>query len=114
MATSSGYIAYVLEQLEALGPVTTKRMFGGYGLYHHGLFFALVSSQDEFYLKVDEHNRPMFEARGCKLFKPMEDRAGLNYMTVPEDVLEDPRELAQWARTAVEAQSRKSQARKKG
>jgi len=107
MAASPGYIAYVLEQLEALGPVTHKRMFGGIGLYHHGLFFALISSQDEVYLKVDDHNRPMFEARGCKLFQPMPDRGSLNYMTVPEDVLEDPRELAQWARTAVDAQARK-------
>ena len=107
MATSPGYIAYVLEQLEALGPVTSKRMFGGFGLYHHGLFFALVSSQDELYLKVDDQNRPMFEARGCKLFQPMPDRPPLSYMTVPEEVIEDPRDLADWARSAVEAQARK-------
>ena len=103
MAVSPGYIAYVIEQLAELGPVTARKMFGGAGLYLDGLFFALISSEDVFYLKVDEGNRARFEARGCAVFKPMPDRPALPYMTVPEDVLEDPQELADWARTSVEA-----------
>lgn len=108
MAASSGYVAYVLEQLEALGPVSAKPMFGGRGLYFEGLFFGLISSQDELYFKIDDANRGMFEERGCAVFQPMPGKGSMNYMTVPEDVLEDPRELADWARSSVAAAGRKA------
>lgn len=104
MAVSAGYIAYVLEQLERLGPVSARKMFGGAGLYCDGLFFGLIDSGDRFYLKVDDSNRQDYEARGSVPFAPPTPRPmtkAMPYMTVPEDVLEDPDELAVWARKSV-------------
>ena len=106
MAVSAGYKEYVLEQLERLGPVTAKRMFGGLGLYCDGLFFGLVDD-DVLYLKVDDQNRTRFEERGCTAFMPMPGKASMNYFTVPEDVIEDPAELAEWARGSLAAAGRK-------
>ena len=104
MAVSAGYIAYVLEQLERLGHVSARKMFGGAGVYCDGLFFALITSDDRFYLKEDDTNRADFEARGSEVFNPPSSRPmskGMPYMTVPEDVLEDPDELSIWARKSV-------------
>lgn len=106
MSVSEGFLTYVLEQLEGAGPVTHKKMFGGAGLFAGGPMFGLISSEDRFYLKVDDRNRPDYEARGCEAFnpyKPESNRKPLPYMTVPEDVLEDPDELAVWARKAMAA-----------
>ncbi len=110
MAVTQGYIEYVLEQLERLGTVTAKKMFGGAGLYFQGLFFGLIDSGDRFYLKVDDTNRADFETRGSEPFNPPSSRPmgkGMPYMTVPEDVLEDPDELAVWARKSVTVAAKK-------
>lgn len=108
MAASKGFVDYVCGQLFRLGPVASKRMFGGAGLYYEGLIFGLVSSEDVLYLKVDETNRARFEERGCTIFAPMPGRPALPYMSVPEDVLEDPAEFAEWAREALAVSRRKA------
>ena len=38
-------------------------MFGGVGLYHADLFFGIIA-RDVLYLKVDDVNRPDYEAAG--------------------------------------------------
>jgi len=44
MPVSDEYLEFVAEQLGMIGEVTTKKMFGGAGIYHDGLFFALVAN----------------------------------------------------------------------
>ena len=56
MASRNEYLQYVLEQLAALPRVTSRHMFGGFGLYCDGLFFALIFS-DTLYFKVGDANR---------------------------------------------------------
>ena len=88
-------------------------MFGGVGIYAGDLFFALMDD-DLVYFKVDAQNRPAYEARGMGPFMP--DGAGgevMQYYQVPEDVLEDPEELAAWMDSAVEVARRKKAGRKK-
>jgi DNA transformation protein len=103
VGVSKSQIEYVIGQLEKLGPVTAKKMFGGAGLYADGVIFGLIDSQDVFYLKANDSNRADYEERGQTPFNPYgDDRpAVMPYMTVPEDVLEDPDELAAWARKSV-------------
>ena len=103
MPTNSGYVSYVLEQLSALGQVSARRMFGGVGLYHGGLFFGLLAN-DTLYFKVGDSNRADYESRGMGRFRPYRDRPELSmtYYEVPADVLEDSEELTGWARRSVE------------
>lgn len=103
MSVSQSYLGYVLEQLEAFRPVQARRMFGGIGLYADEVFFGLIDD-DALYLKVDESNRAGYEARGCKAFRPRAqdpDTVSMSYFEVPSDVLEDPVELAAWARKSL-------------
>ncbi|HXY98109.1 MAG TPA: TfoX/Sxy family protein [Steroidobacteraceae bacterium] len=102
MTVSADFLQYVLEQLAALGSVSSKRMFGGAGLYCDELFFALISD-DTLYLRVDDSNRADYTARGAAPFRPYTDRPerSMSYYEAPADVLEDARQLAEWARRSV-------------
>lgn len=101
MPVSQEYLDYLIDQMKAFGPVTAKRMFGGAGLYHRGAFFGLVAD-DALYFKVDEGNRKDYLDAGSLPFKPFGSYA-MGYYEVPADVLEDPDELALWARKAFAA-----------
>ena len=113
MAVSRGFTDFVVEQLEGCGVISTKRMFGGVGIYCGDTFFALIDN-DVLYLKADDINRPQFERAGSGPFKPYgDDRESMNYYSVPTEVLEDASELAKWGRTAIEAAERKKAAPKR-
>ena len=107
MAVSEEYLIYVLDQLDSLGSVQSRRMFGGAGIYCHGVMFALVAD-DVLYLKVDDSNRGDFEAVGMEPFRPYPDKGTVvSYYEVPADVLESKGELTEWADKALLAAERK-------
>jgi DNA transformation protein len=108
MPVSDEYLTYVIDQLEGLGPVQSRRMFGGAGLYFEALFFAIVAD-DVLYFKVDDSNRADYEAAGMAPFKPFPDKdAVMQYYEVPIDVLENRDSLRDWAGKAVRVAERKA------
>jgi DNA transformation protein and related proteins len=107
MPVSPSFRTYVLEQLQGLGTVTAKAMFGGVGLYLENIFFGLMAD-DTLYFKVDSSTRPEYEAAGAKAFQPYgENSYSMQYCEVPADVLEEQSALKAWATKAV-AVARKS------
>lgn len=115
MAARSEFVEHVVETLRAFGEVTARRMFGGWGLYHQGVFFALVYG-DVLYLKADEENRGDFEAQGLEPFvfesKRTAETILTSYRRAPDEALEAPEVMARWARSAFGAALRKEKARK--
>lgn len=113
---SGDYLAYVLDQLDLLGRVVTRRMFGGVGLYRDGTFFALIDD-DVVYFKVDDRTRADYEARRCRPFQYSKAGTGqvisMSYYQVPAEVLEDAETLALWARKAL-ASAMAARAKKPG
>jgi DNA transformation protein len=106
LRVSDGFKSFVLDQLEELGSVVPRSMFGGIGLYRDGVFFGIIAG-DVLYLKVDDANRPDFERAGSRPFKPYRHRpVTMQYYAVPVEVLESPIELAAWARRSVAAAER--------
>jgi len=99
---SNEYLHYVLEQLAGLGRVSSRRMFGGAGLYCGDCFFGLISG-DTLYFKVDDSTRREYEIRGMAPFRPYADRpeVSMTYYEVPADALEDAETLVVWARASV-------------
>ncbi len=104
MAVSSDYLDYVRDQLSGLGGVTSRRMFGGAGLYCDEFFFALVDN-DTLYLRVNDSNRADFTSRAMGQFRPYPESPQLSttYYETPADVLEDAAALVAWARRSVAA-----------
>jgi DNA transformation protein and related proteins len=102
MPVTDDYLQYVLEQLARLGHVSSRRMFGGVGLYHEERIFGLIA-RDTLYFKVNDSNRRDYEARGMDRFRPYSDKPQLSmtYFEVPADTLEDADECLVWARKSV-------------
>lgn len=112
MAVSEEFLNYVVDQFRELGAVTSRKMFGGVGVYFDGKFFALLDN-DELYLKVDDANRPEFEKAGCQPFEPWEGHVMNGYWSVPAEVLEDPTVLAEWSKHPVSIAGRKKAKKKR-
>jgi DNA transformation protein len=97
---ASEFTEFVLGQLEAHGgSVRTRKMFGGTGVYIDEVFCMIITGSSRCFLRVDESNRPDFEA------EEMEPFAGrgtslMPYFEVPSRVLEDAEELAAWVSKA--------------
>ena len=107
MAKTDGFVEYTVELLEKLGPVQSRRMFGGWGLYLGGRIFGLIL-QGQLFLKADDVTKPDFQAAGGRPFvyegavKPVET----SYWTPPADAADDAYALLPWARRAVDAAAR--------
>ena len=116
MPVSDEFRDWVIDQLTAVRPVRTRRMFGGIGVYAGDLFFALLDD-DVVYFKVDDATRTGFEAAGSQPFRPSPDAGEMRgYWSVPADVLEDTDTLAAWVgkSVAVAARAKKPRAKKSG
>jgi DNA transformation protein len=101
LAVTDGFRSFILDQLEELGDVVARSMFGGVGLYFNGVFFGILA-RDTLYLRVGDANRADYERAKMGPFTPYPGRAGSGrYYAVPIAVLESAPELATWARKAI-------------
>lgn len=110
----SELIAYLLEVFELFGPVTLRKMFGGYGVYHDGLMFALVAD-DTLYLKADAENVRYFDEQGLGQFEYHRDGkvAKLSYYQAPVECMEEREQAAIWARRSYDAALRAQRKKRK-
>ena len=102
MPTSPEYAAYVLDQLSGAGTITSRKMFGGVGVSVDGVFCAIISSTNTFYLRVGPNNIEDFQQAGMQKFTGGKG-AGMPYYEVPDEVLEESSSLDDWAARAKEA-----------
>lgn len=113
MTISRDFLEYVLDLLQPLGGVTSRRMFNSVGLFQDGRMFALISGDEQFYVKTDEISRAQFEQAGCPQFCYTSSRkAGeskvimLPYHAVPPDALDDRNAMLRWAQLGLDAAQR--------
>ena len=103
----SEFVTHVTEALAFFGPITARKMFGGYGIYHNNLMFGLVAD-DTLYLKADKKSAPLFRELSLEQFEY--DKKGkpvkMSYYLAPDDVFEDPSAAHTWATRAYEAAAR--------
>lgn len=96
----------IADLFSGLGPVSIRRLFGGKGIYHHGVIFA-IEIRGELMLKADDESAPDFAAAGCKQWTYTGSRHGkevaMPYWTVPDSAIDDPEEMRPWALKAYES-----------
>lgn len=111
MAVTDGYKEFVRDLLSGFGPVTIRNMFGGAGISADGVMFAILVD-DTLYLKADQASSSAFaaEGKGQFTYAPAgKAPVAMSYWEVPERLLDEPEELAAWAREALKvAQAAKS------
>lgn len=103
MPASDQFAAYVVDQLSRAGSITSRKMFGGVGIYIDGVFCAIVGSSNRFYLRVGDSNVDDYQREGMEKFSGRKGSSGMPYYEVPEHVLEDEGVLREWALKAREA-----------
>ena len=107
MKKRAEFLNFVMEKLLPLCYIKSRAMFGGYGIFHEGLMFALISD-GVLYFKVDDSNREMYQEAGSSIFPH-----GISYWEVPSDVFEDAAKLYEWAEISIRiAQAKASKKRK--
>jgi DNA transformation protein len=84
-------------------------MFSGAGVYRDGVFFALATSDGNIYLKCDAETEPRFRAAGANPFTYGRDtrKITMSYFSLPNEALDDPDALKEWAELAYQAALRK-------
>jgi DNA transformation protein len=114
MGGKDDYLRWVLEQLSGAGGISSRRMFGAFGLYRNGVFFGIVSG-DTLFFKVNDASRADYESRRMARFRPYRNKplVSMSYYEVPADVLEDADECVQWAMRAVAASAAKKKSPKR-
>jgi DNA transformation protein and related proteins len=93
---------FVLDQLSALPDVRTRAMFGAHGLYAGEHFFGILD-EGRLFFKTDARSQADYTARGMGPFtyESKGKMMTMGYHEVPLEVLEQPQELAAWARKAI-------------
>ena len=108
----------IREFFSAFGPVSVRRMFGGAGLYAEGAMFAL-QLRGEIFLKADAETIPALQAEGSEpfVYRAKGRRVVMSFWRLPDRLLDDPEDLANFARAALKAAQRvaakKSRVRRK-
>lgn len=104
MTVSAAFLDLITDMLRASGPITSRRMFGGAGIFRNGLMFALVAD-DVLYLKADAVTAEHFVELGLEPFVYGKDdkRVAMSYRRAPEAMFEDPDEARVWSRRALDA-----------
>src|SRR3954468_700649 len=103
MPVTPSYLMFVLDQLSALSGVSSRRMFGGVGLYCDDLFFGAIDD-DMLYLRVDDSTRPEYLLRGGTPLRPVASKPDMTmeaYYLVPSEILDDPELLHAWSQRAI-------------
>jgi len=93
---------FVLDQLDALPGVTSRRMFGGFGLYQDATFFGIIAS-GTLYFKTNAQTQQRYQQAGSGPFRPNAKQTLKHYFNVPVEILEDTDALCDWAREAIDA-----------
>lgn len=109
-SSKQAFALFVVEQMAGLGAVQAKAMFGGFGLYLHGLMFGLIVD-DTLYFKVDEQSVSQFESAGLPPFRYVAKgrTLALRYHQAPAEVYDDAQAMVAWARVGYDCALRQQQ-----
>lgn len=109
MKSGESFLEYVMDEVfQDIPGVTSRAMFGGWGLYQHGIIFGLIVS-DQLYFKVDSETQAAYEHAKSKPFtydRKDGKASAMSYWLVPENIMRDEEQLRSWLDQAVSASKR--------
>lgn len=102
--TRNEFVDFVVELMAGWAAVSSRKMFGGYGLYREGLMFALIAG-DELFFKTDTSNVAQFERAGSHpfVYQSQTRTVQMSYWSAPEASLESPAEMGDWCQSSYGA-----------
>ena len=114
MKAASEFVENLHEVFVLFGDIEAKRMFGGYGVFHDGLMFALVAD-DVLYLKSDGDSESSFRELGLERFVYEKEgtKIRMSCWSAPDEIFDDPEQAKVWADRAYGAALRAKRSRRK-
>jgi len=96
-AASAELIGYLVDMVErAIGPIRTRKMFAGVGIWQDELFFAMIHD-DVLAIRLDESDEAEYIRLGFVPNDPSSAGKGRKrYYEVPADIIEDEEVLGDW------------------
>ncbi|MDH3493500.1 MAG: TfoX/Sxy family protein [Acidobacteriota bacterium] len=87
----------LVDTLSEIGEITSKKMFGGHGIFHDGRMFGIIDPDGQAFLKADDYLEDRFLEAGS------EKHGRMPYYLIPGSVMADSAELLQWAKDSIRA-----------
>ena len=107
MKKTNPFVETILKKLKPHGPITARAMFGGYGIYYGDVIFALIA-ENRLYFRADDLNRKDYESYDSEPFtyQGMGKPVVMPYMSLPDEILENPKKLPSWINKAMDTSLR--------
>lgn len=102
MSVTESDIEYAYEIFASLGQITGRKMMGGLSIYCDGVIFSILDQSATLYLKARDDFAAQMAAAGSHQFGA-ESGKTMCYWTVPDDALDDPDLILDWAKRALNA-----------
>jgi DNA transformation protein len=115
MPFENSFVEDVLDRFGTITAATSRKMFGGYGIFHEGIMFALIAD-NELYLKVDAQSQHYFETISLPPFSYHRKQGKtfkMSYYLAPGEFFEDPEESGIWTQRSLDAAHRAAPTTKK-
>lgn len=88
--------AMLMKKLDTIDGITSKKMFGGYGIFHEKKMFGIISAKSEIFFKVNETTQVDYETKGGQRHSRMP------YFSVPDKILSNKKSIISWTKKSIE------------
>ena len=116
MKVREDFKVFIADLLPNLAPLKVRAMFGGAMLFHAGVSFCLITSDERLFFKVDAGNISDYEQEKLKPFTYSRKDGksfAMSYYEIPERLLEDSEQMEIWARKSIDAALRSKKTKEK-
>ena len=89
--------------------ISSRAMFGGYGIYKEGIIFAIIA-YDELYFKVGDSNIKDYQDLDSHPFVyegKNNKKTAMSYWLLPDEIMSEREEIIKWVDKAVKVSKQK-------
>ncbi len=86
----------LVEKLSMIKGISSKKMFGGHGIFHEGKMFGIIDPKGQAYFKVNTALQSDYEKNDSHRHGKMP------YFSIPKHVLDNDKILSEWAKKSIE------------
>ena len=98
----------VSDLLTGIDGISSKALFGGYGIYKNGVIFAVIADAT-LYFRVDAETKKDYQKHSSEPFVYQAHtgkKVAMAYWRLPDRIMEDREKLVEWVDKAVAASSK--------
>ena len=86
----------LLNKLAPIEGISSKKMFGGHGIFYEGKMFGMVNSKGASFFKTNESNENDYINLNA------EKHSRMPYYMIPENIINNNESLISWAQKSID------------